>query len=428
MAMPRFLVVLVLVIAWSTNVLGENRVERVDASRARLGTLDETERTLLAPYLDRGPVVLTEFSNRQTDLPAVIYAARIEAPATTVASVVGQPERYPSFMQALDSVDVASIHGDMMAFHWTWGVALFSMTGHNVMTTFPGDPERGYRYDIRTMGGELGIGRVTWRIYPDGPKRALVVFSSRLDMRDANFITRKLASQGNAVNRTINVAVAAVTLLEIKSEAEDRAGTSRPTQSRLRPLTRPNVDMDALGRLLRRGDLVMMDLEGDTLQRVTVVGRAGAGIGRVRQVMLDPKEFGRSMIYGSCAEVVSQSHEAVRFEWEIPIPLLKVGGEMVLRPSPTVIAIDGVSGTLSKGRWRFDTHRYPGGEAGVIGWASFDPKDSPKLIRKLIAGNTQFSHGFVAATQLAVMRSLRGRARRSGRQSMPATAAPAVPP
>lgn len=413
--MPRFLVILVLLSAWSPVSLAESRTERVDASHARLGTLNDAERRLLAPHLAKGPVLLTEFRNRQTDLPAVIYAARIEAPAETVAGVIAQPERYPSFMQALESVDVKSVRGQMMAFDWTWGIALFSLTGHNVLTAFPGDPERGYHYEIRTMGGELGIGRVVWRIYPDGPKRSTVVFASRLDMRDANYITRQLASEGNAVNRTINVAVATVTLLEVKGEAERRAGTTHgertPTAERLE---RPVVNMRTLGSLLRRGDLVLMNLDGDTLQQVAVVGRAGTSVGRVRRVMLDPEEFGKSILHGSCAEVVERSEAGLRFEWEIPIPLLHVGGEMILRPSPTVISVDGVSGTLSKGRWRFDTHRYPGGEAGVIGWASFDPADSPKLIRKLIAGNTQFSHGFVAATQLAVMRSLRERARLLG--------------
>ena len=410
--MPRFLIIFILLSVWNAAALAENRTERVDASQARLGTLDEGERELLAPHLDRGPVLLTEFQNRQTDLPAVIYAARVEAPARTVASVIAHPQEYPSFMQALESVSVKSVHGQMMAFDWTWGVTLFSLTGHNVLTAFPGDSERGYRYEIRTTSGELGIGRVVWRIYPDGPKRSLVVFSSRLDMRNANYITRQLASEGNAVNRTINVAIAAVTLLDVKAEAERRTGTYSTKKPKPRPLTRPDVDMRALANLLRRGDLVLMDLDGDTLQRVAVLGRAGASIRRVRRVMQDPEEFGRSILHGSCAEVVQRSDEGLRFEWEIPIPLLHVGGEMILRPSPTVIAVDGISGTLSEGRWRFDTYRYPSGEAGVIAWASFDPTDSPKLIRKLIAGNTQFSHGFVAATQLAVMRSLRGRVRR----------------
>lgn len=413
--MQRFLTVFILLAASSTTALAADRSAKVDASVARLGALSPDERALLAPYIAQGPVVLTEFQNRQTDLPAVIYAARIHAPAKTVAQVIGKPSDYPGFMRALTSVDVQAVNGQMMAFDWTWGVTLFSLTGHNVMTTYPGDSTRGYRFDIRTTGGDLGIGRVMWRVYPDGPKKSLIVFSSRLDMRDANYITRQLASEGNAVNRTINVAVAMVTLLEVKTEAERRAGTHVDGKFASKPLRRPRVDMRALHPLLARGDLVFMDLDGDTMQSVTVVGRSGASVRRVRRVMLDPEVFGQSLLHGSCAEVIERTHQGVKFEWEIPIPLLHVGGEMMLRPSPTVVAVDGISGTLSKGRWRFDTHRYPGGEAGVIAWATFDPADSPKLIRKLIAGNTHFSHGFVAATQLAVMRSLRTRVHLMGR-------------
>jgi len=413
--MRRFLTVFILLAAWSTSALAENQTGQVDATVARLGALSPQERALLRPYLAQGPVVLTEFLNHQTDLPAVIYAARIHAPAKTVAGVIGKPSDYPHFMRALTSVDVQTVNGQMMAFDWTWGVTLFSLTGHNVMTTYPGDATRGYRFDIRTTGGDLGIGRVMWRVYPEGRDKSLIVFSSRLDMRDANYITRQLASEGNAVNRTINVAVAMVTLLEVKAEAERRAGTSIDGRFATKVLRRPRVDMNALHPLLGRGDLVFMDLDGDTMQSVTVVGRSGASVGRVRRVMLDPEEFGKSLLHGTCAEVTERTDHGTKFEWEIPIPLLHVGGEMVLRPSPSVIAVDGISGTLSKGQWRFDTHRYPGGEAGVVAWATFDPADSPKLIRKLIAGNTHFSHGFVAATQLAVMRSLRTRARLMGR-------------
>ena len=413
--MRRFLTIVVVLVAWSGTALAENQTSKVDATVARLGTLSVDELKLLAPHLAQGPVVLTEFQNRQTDLPAVIYAAEIYAPAETVATVIGTPSEYPRFMHGLTDVDITAVNGQMKAFDWTWGVSLFTMTGQNVMTSYPGNDERGYRFDIRTIGGDLGVGRVMWRVYPKGPKKSLVVFSSRLDMRDANYITRQLASEGNAVNRTINVAVAMVTLLEIKAEAEKRVGTHVNAKFGAKPLSRPRVNMNALKKLLARGDLVFMELDGETMQKVTVVGRAGASVTRVRRVMLDPEEFGRSLLHGNCAEVVERSAEGVRFEWEIPIPLVHVGGEMVLRPSPTVIAVDGISGTLSKGQWRFDTHRYRGGEAGVVAWATFDPADSPKLIRRLIAGNTYFSHGFVAATQLGVMRSLRTRVHRMGR-------------
>lgn len=413
--MRRFLTVFIVLVAWSGSAFAENKSGKADASVARLGGLSVEERAVLGPHLAHGPVLLTEFLNRQTDLPAVIYAARINAPASTLAQVIGKPAEYPRFMNALTSVDIREVKGQMTAFDWSWGVTLFSLSGQNVMTSYPGDAARGYRFDIRTTGGDLGIGRVMWRVYPDGPNRSLVVFSSRLDMRNANYITRQLASEGNAVNRTVNVAVAMVTLLEIKAEAERRAGTTINGVYAVKPLRRPRVDMDALRPLLGRGDLVFMDMDGETLQSVAVVGRSGASERRVRQVMLDPEEFGKSLLHGTCADIVERGEKGTRFKWEIPIPLLHVGGEMILRPSPTVVSVDGISGTLSKGRWRFDTHRYPGGEAGVIAWAIFDPADSPKLIRKLIAGNTHFSHGFVAATQLAVMRSLRTRVHLLGR-------------
>ena len=144
-------------------------------------------------------------------------------------------------MSALTSVDVQVVNGQMMAFDWTWGVTLFSLTGHNVMTTYPGNAKRGYRFDIRTTGGDLGIGRVMWRVYPEGPNKSVIVFSSRLDMRDANYITRQLSAEGNAVNRTINVAVAMVTLLEDKSEAERRAGTHVNGTFAAKPLRRPRA-------------------------------------------------------------------------------------------------------------------------------------------------------------------------------------------
>ena len=312
--MRRFLTVLILLAAWSTTALAERQSGKVDASVARLGAFSPEERALLTPHLARGPVVLTEFQNRQTDLPAVIYAARIHAPAKTVAGVIGKPSDYPRFMSALTSVDVQAVNGQMMAFDWTWGVTLFSLTGHNVMTTYPGNAKRGYRFDIRTTGGDLGIGRVMWRVYPEGPNKSVIVFSSRLDMRDANYITRQLSAEGNAVNRTINVAVAMVTLLEVKSEAERRAGTHVNGKFAAKPLRRPRVDMEALRPLLGRGDLVLMDLDGDRMQSVAVVGRSGSSIRRVRRVMLDPEEFGKSLLHGTCAEVTERTDEGTKSE------------------------------------------------------------------------------------------------------------------
>ena len=104
--MPKLLVIVVALLALQASALSENRSSQADATTARLGTLDAKERELLEPFLERGPVLLTEFSNRQIALLEVIYAAEIRAPAQVVAEVIGHPDRYPGFMSGLGSVDV----------------------------------------------------------------------------------------------------------------------------------------------------------------------------------------------------------------------------------------------------------------------------------------------------------------------------------
>ena len=59
----------------------------VGADAARLRALLPSERALLMPHLDDGPVMLTEFSNEQTELPAVTLMARVHAPAAVVAEI-----------------------------------------------------------------------------------------------------------------------------------------------------------------------------------------------------------------------------------------------------------------------------------------------------------------------------------------------------
>ena len=389
----------------------------LDAAHAQLGALDATERALLSPYLDRGPIVLTEFRKKYSELPAIIYAARVRAPASLVAEVIGRPEDYPKFMDALESIRVEASHANSKSYQWSWQVSLLNFRGRNVMTAFPPRPgsTSGYRFDVRATGGDLGFGRMSWRIYPEGQEQSLVVFSSRIDMREANYITEALSAGGSSINRTINLTLATVLLLETQAEAERRSGKAAKA-GRPAALRRPDVDTQALGRLLRRGDLVMLHMEGKKLSQVTALGRMGARTQAVRQLMNDPEDFGSSLIQGSQTKVLRRNESSTLFEWRIPLPLVGVSGSMRLTPSSTVVAVDGVSGSLSEGRFRFDTFRLPGGHAGVISWADFDPADTVKLLKRLISGNENFSHGLTAATQLMLVRSLRGRVRELSRR------------
>lgn len=387
----------------------------VAADVARLRALLPAEREVLMPHLDDGPVMLTEFSNAQTELPAITLMARIHAPADLVAQVVSHPENYGAFMPALDEVEVRTRQGLQVAYSWHWTVAIFTLRGDNVMTVYPGHPTRGHLIEVTSTNGDLGVGRFLFRIYPETPDSCVLVFATRIDMRDANYLSQQMASGGNSVNRTINIALAMTMLLATADESERLHGYSAPAPAPTPPeLTRPAFDVNRYANLLARGDLVFLHLEGDTLHAVSSLARSGTSVERMRRIMLSPEEFGESLMEGSHSETIEVTERGTRFGWVIPVPLVSVGGEMVLRETTPggAVEVDGLSGSLASARFRFDTHAFPWREAAIIGWSRFDPGETTRLVRRVIEGNPYFSHGLVAAVQVMIIRSLRTRSQR----------------
>ncbi len=396
----------------------------IDAATARLNGLTRQERELLKPHLERGPIVFTEFTRGRIRQPPVTIAAYVNAPAHVVAEVIATVDDYPGFMPALDEVSVETRRTldrsrgyEQLAYSWTWQLAVFTLSGHNVMTIFPPPREessRPFKIDVRNTGGDLGVGRMMWRVYREGPNRSLMVLSSRLDMAGANYIADQLATGGRAVTRTITIAMSTVMILGTRKESERRVGYEppMPEQGELEP---PTIDANAMAPMLARGDLAMLDMDGDRLNQVNVIARMGHPLEPTRNVMSDPEEFGQSLMSGSRAEVVSRDESGILFEWEIPLPLVGVEGSMRLVPSDDIITVEGVTGGLSNGAWGFNTHEFDWNEVAVMGWGRFDPADSSRLIRRLIAGNVYFSHGLSAGMQIMVARSLRTRVRRQPR-------------
>ncbi len=293
---------------------------------------------------------------------------------------------------------------------------MFSLRGSNVMTVYPAPPASArsdlpQRIAVQSVSGDLGTGRTVWRIYPMAGGRSLLEMSSRIDMRNANWISRQLSAGGTSINRSINIALGFVQLLGTKREAERRSGHTAPDlDGPLPPLRRPNLDMIHLAPMLIRGDLVLLTMRGDTIVQAAVAGRIGLDPHRTRAVMTDPSKFGSALVPGSTANVVGHDGSATLFDWSIPLPLIGVAGRMRIAQTGSVISVDGVRGSLASGKWRFDTFDYPWGEAAVIGWGRFDPADTTWLVRAVIHQTPYFREGLVAASEVMVVRSIRWRA------------------
>jgi len=140
-----------------------------------------------------------------------------------------------------------------------------------------------------------------------------------------------------------------------------------------------------------------------------------------QEVLNDPEAFSRSLINGAHAEVLEQSDEGTLFDWGVSLPLIGVDGRMRLSHDGEAMTVEGVSGALEHGRWRFDTHRFPSGEGCIYGVGRFDPRETSAIVRSLIGDDAFFAHGLTAAMQIMVVRSIRKRAieRAVGRRRRP---------
>lgn len=378
----------------------------------RLESFSAAELRVLDPLLATGTVALVEFAG-QGELPAIVIATEVRAPAATTAEVIANPRRYPEFMPALTGTTVESERGDQLSFSWSWNTALFTLRGASTMQKYEppaAHPERGYRFVVRATEGDLGSGRTLWRVLPRGADRSLLISSSRIDFRDANYIARQLAAASMSMNRTANISISFAMLLRTRMEAETRAGHP-PSPLAVPPgdPVRPAIDGVSLEPVLGRGDLIWIETSGADLGRIAAMGLMHTPEDVTRRAMLDPHGFTTGILVRSSCTVLEQEGDRTRFSWGIDMPLVGSSGEMQMDSAGDhAVRLDGVSGALSASRWRFETAARPYGTL-VTTWGRFDPADGFWLLRVVTDADAAFRPGLASATQLMMVRGLRHR-------------------
>ncbi len=383
-----------------------------DVQTQRLQGLTRADLERLTPQLQRGPVGLIEFADTDADqLPAINLAAYVEAPAATLAKLISTPGGYPRFVRTLDRVEVIESNGNSIAYDWSWDLSLFHLQGRNMMTVYEppaSAPERGYRITIDCQSGDLGTGRMLMKVIPVSATRSMLVLSTRIDLRTANYIARQMAAAARSINRSANMSLAYAMLLSFRRDAEKRPGhTIADVQAP--ELSRPALDKRAVLPLLTRGDLVLFDMTGDRLDQVAIVGLINKDTNVVREVMTDADAFGASLVPGSHARVVSRNEGVTRFEWGIDLPLVGVSGHMHMTDDGKVTAIDAVEGAMRGGQWRFEATPIHRDVALVTGWARFNLADTTWLLRSMIDTDPYLGHGMTAASEVMLVRALRSR-------------------
>jgi hypothetical protein len=379
----------------------------------RLRGLAADELALLEPQLARGPVALVEFADSDHDkLPAINLALRVHASADSLLQLVKKPENYPQFMRTLDAVTLVSRANDAVVYDWSWQLSLFRLAGRNVMRIYaPPGPvtERGYRVTIDNDSGDLGTGRFLLRILPRGPNESLLLLSTRIDLRDSNYLARKVAQAARSVNRTANVALAFAMGLGFQERAEKLARYRAPVALPLPD--KPLLSERAALPLLSRGDLVLMDFHGPALQQLWVYGFIPQPEAVVRRTLQDARGFGSAVIPGSKATVIEQTDKSTTFDWAIDLPLVGLSGRMRMDRDDPEILVTATGGALEGGRWRFRSTPHGRKATLVSGWAQFDLANTNWLLEQIVNSDAHLAQGLTAASEVMLMRALRSRAR-----------------
>jgi hypothetical protein len=270
-------------------------------------------------------------------------------------------------------------------------------------------PQLGHRISVKSERGQLGEGRLMWRVLPVSAQRSLVMLSMRVDMRDANFVMRQLDAAAKSVNRSVNIALCYVMLLGAKHEAERRSGKAIALPQEV-PFEPPKVNLAKLHDLLGRADLLLMELSAKGLGKLGIVARTDVPRERIAPIINEPEMFGKSLVPGSYTRVTKREGELKTFAWGIGLPLIGTSGVMTLRSDGDRVALDAIDGALKGGKWRFQTPVLPSGEAVVVGYSQFDISKASWLIEKITSLDPVMGHGLAAATQVMLVRALRKRA------------------
>ncbi len=384
-----------------------------DARTDRLAGLRQDDLERLAPHLARGPVALIEFANSDADeLPGINFALLVHANAAVVEALISDPTGYPKFMPTIDSVQVVERHGTAIVYDWAFNLAVLRMRGRNLMTVYrplPNQPDAATRITVDNQEGDLGQGRMLFRVHPRGPETCILVVSMRVDLREANYIARQMATAARSVNRSANLALACSMALHFRREAEHRT-TTKDSSSGTGPLVTRQVDVHMLARLLDRGDLVLFSMSGDRLDQLTVLGVVEQSMDKVQAALRNARAFGSELVPGAAATIVSEAHGITIFDWSIDLPLVGVSGRMRMDERKPVVSVDATSGALHGGHWLFDVTSLAKRVTLVNASARFDFTDSTWLLEKLISADPDLGHGITAASEVMLVRALRSRA------------------
>lgn len=169
----------------------------------------------LAPLLEHGTVALVQ-STSTGPVAQVLLAESVAAPAATVREVIRRADRWPDFIDSLESQTMTPSGEDSWDLEWKISIPMGSVGGTSRMKVHPDGT-----IIVDTLSGDIRSGRAHWVARERGEGRSILVHHSYSDLREASWLLGLLLSAEPYLEHGILGAAGTLAVTRIKARAEE---------------------------------------------------------------------------------------------------------------------------------------------------------------------------------------------------------------
>jgi ribosome-associated toxin RatA of RatAB toxin-antitoxin module len=199
-----------------------------------------------------------------------------------------------------------------------------------------------------------------------------------------------------------HILVFAILLLSSEAAAESRPRVVTTRAAAIEP--------EALAPLLGRGELALVESEGDGSSRQVVIFSAiSAPPDRVYDAIVDVESYPKFMGSVVRSEIVKRQRDMIAYEWELDLPVFNLKGTKALRGQrPHLVEARGVSGNFKESRERTELYPLEGGKKTLaVFYRAIDVASAGMLIKTMIKMEPTMEHGASLAAGFVHLRDIK---------------------
>jgi hypothetical protein len=347
--------------------------------------------TALPPILDRlGGADLVIFDELHPPQATRIFlATRVRAPLERLQALMRDAAAYRRAIPSFRRADVVASRPPAVQVAWELEVPLWNLEGKLWLRPVDGG------VDLLLAEGDLSPGLFELRARPAGDTLVLTI-EARANVREANWVARRLARRSPLSEPAMTAAAAWVLLRALVLEAEHGPRAADPRRNPTAPLAPPAVQTLDGGPLGKTAALLPALVSAAVhcrpsgrLERIEVAVPVPGPAGRIRQAILDPQRWRALPGWHRVQPVAPLPHPSWEVDSRMPFVDFDATWAVTAGPPFRAVAIGG------DGRGAVLGWDLLEGRAGTVAVFSLHPRleKAGYIPRKFIEAEPLLEHG-----------------------------------